>query len=154
MTAKKNSAVAEEIVVPIVPSLRHQLRYVPVPGEVNNNPSMTVPDMSLSVQEILQRYAQGRPLSVSSNLHFTGDDYTPDVRKMDLTELEDMRRQNAERINELQQKLVEAKKSKESKKIRSEIKKELEQELRNDRVKQLDIEDAILEIKEKDNKKS
>lgn len=132
----------------------HQFNYVPQEGEVNTLPSETVPDMSMSVNEILTRFAQGRPLSVSNNLHYTGDDYTPDVRTMDLVELEEMRRANAERINELNKKLEEVDKEKRSKKEKDKLRKEIEQELKAGSVKQLDIEDAILEEKEKHNKKS
>lgn len=132
----------------------HQFNYVPQKGEVNTLPSETVPDMSMSVNEILTRFAQGRPLSVSNNLHYTGDEYTPDVRTMDLVELEEMRRANAERINELNNKLEEVDKEKKSKKEKDKLRKEIEQELKAGSVKQLDIEDAILEEKEKHNNKS
>lgn len=58
-------------------------------GEVNNEPSLTVPDMTMSLREIFQRFASGQPLNVQSNLVYTGDDYYPDVREMDLVEREE-----------------------------------------------------------------
>lgn len=70
------------------------------PGEINNEPSMTVPDQALTPLEILQRFTQGRPVPRSNQLMYTGDNETPDLRSMDLTEIDEMARNTAERIKE------------------------------------------------------
>lgn len=94
----------------------------PTQFEVREFPeSKTVPDMSMSVQEIMMRFASGRPLSFSKNLVYTGDDYTPDLRSMDLSEIDDLRQENMDHIrrlndelNERREKRRQARKKKES----------------------------------------
>lgn len=52
-------------------------------GEVNDEPSMTTPDMALSMGEIMTRFNQGRPLNIRSrNQTFTGDTELPNVAAM------------------------------------------------------------------------
>lgn len=121
--------------------LRTPLNYVPEKGEVNEQPSMTVPDMTMSIGEILTRFAQGRPLSFSTTMHYTGDDYMPDVRSMDITEVEELRERTAARIEELTKQRDEQLRDLDTK--RKEKRKKLDKILEERVVKQLDIEDAI-----------
>lgn len=66
----------------------------PTKGEVNNQPSMTVPDQTMSVQEILKRYAKGLPLDGQKIPIYDGeDDYLPDPRHMDLADRQELREQ-------------------------------------------------------------
>lgn len=51
-----------------------------------NEPSLTEPDLALSVQEIMTRFTQGRSLPEVKNLHFTQDLDVPDIRTLDLVE--------------------------------------------------------------------
>lgn len=83
----------------------------PHTGEVNTLPSMTVPDQSLSVKEILYRFQEGLPLdnirrgeqydepeSAAYSGNFDGDDsfdvHPANALGYDLTELDDMRRES------------------------------------------------------------
>lgn len=83
----------------------------PHTGEVNTLPSMTVPDQSLSVKEILYRFQEGLPLdnirrgeqydepeAASYSGNFDGDDsfdvHPANALGYDLTELDDMRRES------------------------------------------------------------
>lgn len=43
-------------------------------GEVNSSPSVTVPDESLSVKDILQRFVSGQPLDIVRRSAVFGDD--------------------------------------------------------------------------------
>lgn len=43
-------------------------------GEVNSSPSETIPDESLSIKEILQRFVNGMPLDVARRPVVFGDD--------------------------------------------------------------------------------
>lgn len=43
-------------------------------GEVNSSPSVTVPDESLSVKDILQRFVMGQPLDILRRPATFGDD--------------------------------------------------------------------------------
>lgn len=73
---------------------------IPYEGEINNEPSLTVPDQALTPLEILQRFTQGRSVPRSNQLVYTGDHETPDLRSMDLTEIDEMARNTAERIKD------------------------------------------------------
>lgn len=59
-------------------------------GEKNPWPSLTIPDQSMSVMEIMQRYANGIPFEAPSVGFYDEDDPMPDVRKLDLAEIQDM----------------------------------------------------------------
>lgn len=55
-------------------------------------PSLTIPDQSLSIKEILQRYARNQPLHISNfEPIYDGDDNElPDPRTLDLVERQEM----------------------------------------------------------------
>lgn len=75
--------------------------------ESNKKPSKTVPDMSMSIMEIMVRYSQGRPLHYNSNLSYTGDNLYPDVRTMDLVDIDDAYRAVLDRKAALQAEIDE-----------------------------------------------
>lgn len=95
------------------PIIRTSVNYNRLPrlsdGEYTNKPSKTVPDMAMTPEEILLRFRQGKPLTKSNNLVFTGDAFTPEVRKMDLTELFDMKAANEERLQKLHDEIEDKK---------------------------------------------
>lgn len=68
-------------------------------------PSMTVPDMTYSPRDLLIRSSQGLPLTKSRNLLFTEDNYTPDLRTMDLVDIDDLREDNLEHQRSLARKM-------------------------------------------------
>lgn len=107
----KKQAIATTLV-------RHIFSYVEEPGEKNGEPSMTQPDMTMSISEILNRFAAGRPPSFQQNLRYTGEEFRPEMRGMDLVEQNELIKANAARISELetsykekQQKRSEARKN-------------------------------------------
>lgn len=56
-------------------------------GEKNRLPSMTIPDQSMSVKEIMDRYTRGLPIDGQKVPVYTGgDDDMPDPRTLDLAE--------------------------------------------------------------------
>lgn len=64
--------------------LRH-----PDEGEVNLEPSETVPDQALTVQEIMDKYARGLQFDLRSKVPiYEGDDDIPDFKNMDLSEIQ------------------------------------------------------------------
>lgn len=64
-------------------------REIAFPKEVHGKPSLTIPDQSLTIKEILQRYAQGLPLHASAQIPiYHGDNEIPDLQRMDLAERE------------------------------------------------------------------
>lgn len=71
------------------------INYNPLDGrEQNTLPSCTIPDESLSIREIFERYAQGRPLDIVQRTgYYEGDDFDdyddldrPDVDLVDYHE--------------------------------------------------------------------
>jgi hypothetical protein len=58
-------------------------------GEVNNEPSETIPDQSMSIRTLLDRYSRGLPISGERTpICQQGDDFNdmPDPRTLDLAE--------------------------------------------------------------------
>lgn len=77
-----------------------------VKGETFTLPSKTIPDQTLSIQEIMRRYAAGLPLEGEKVPFYDGEEEDlPDVRKMDLAEVQEMREAIADNIQASQQKL-------------------------------------------------
>jgi len=58
--------------------------------ERSNKPSKTIPDQTYTPAEILKRYARGLPMEKLSSHYYSGDIDYPDIRRMDLTEQEDI----------------------------------------------------------------
>lgn len=64
----------------------HEFPYL---GRVITQPSMTVPDQSLTIREIMDRYARGLPLDIKTpqwDENADLDDILPDPRTMDISE--------------------------------------------------------------------
>jgi hypothetical protein len=75
-------------------------------GEVNNEPSQTVPDQSLGLRELLIRYAKGLPLEGQKTPIFEGEDGSEiDVEKLDLAEREELADQAREELKNLSTKI-------------------------------------------------
>lgn len=102
-------------------------------GEVNTLPSMTVPDQSMSIQEIVRRYASGLPLG-GERVPFYMDEDTdlPDLSKMDKIERLETLRELADEYTEKTTKIKNAQKDKAKKEaekqLRDQLRKELEEE--------------------------
>lgn len=79
-----------------------------IPGqEVYTQKSMTVPDMSMTVEEIMQRFQSGRGIAFNQNMSYTGDQWLPDVKKMDFTEVAELAEANLARIKALEAEIAE-----------------------------------------------
>lgn len=69
-------------------------------------PSKTVPDQTMSINEILQRYARGLPIEGAKvPMYDESDDpvYLPDPRTLDLTELQELRQEIVEELKSINQ---------------------------------------------------
>lgn len=56
--------------------------------ELNTQKSETVPDMTMSLSELLQRHTRGQEIPTFEGSY--NDDYIPDIDRLDLTEIEEM----------------------------------------------------------------
>jgi len=68
-----------------------QANYVRPQGEVNNLPSLTVPDMSIPLSVLLDKFTRGQPLPASYNPVYDEDNDLPDPRTLDLVDIQEMR---------------------------------------------------------------
>lgn len=76
-------------------------------------PSQTIPDQSLTVSQIMSRYAQGRPLGGQLNTSYDQkeneeidfDDYLPDLSKMDLADKHEILENAKLQLDEVKKKL-------------------------------------------------
>lgn len=81
----------------------------PDPGIAVSGVSMTVPDQALSIREILQRYTRGMPLGGGRPPVFDEDEeYLPDPRTLDLTEIASIRDEAVQTINKAKAAKAEA----------------------------------------------
>jgi hypothetical protein len=68
--------------------------------ERNDEPSLTIPDQTLSIKQILERYASGQSLEGKTPYYdeSESDEYYPDPRYMDLAEREELSENYREEI--------------------------------------------------------
>lgn len=77
-------------------------------------PSMTVPDQAMTMEEILRRYNSGLSLTSHGNSYegFTMEELLPDLRKMDLADIEKLRKDNDAKLQALREEIVTKEKQK------------------------------------------
>jgi len=76
-------------------------------------PSETVPDQSLTMRQILDRYARGLPLDVKTPIWEDDDEFNPlpDPRTLDLTEKQELLKSAKAELNEIKNKMAEKRKN-------------------------------------------
>lgn len=76
--------------------------------EVNDLPSLTVPDQTMSIRTLLERYARGLPLDglMNNPEYQEGEEYDdmPDPRTLDLSERQEFAEQVRQELAELKSK--------------------------------------------------
>lgn len=75
--------------------------------EVNDEPSMTIPDQTMSITEILRRYASGLPISGEKVPIYHDEEDLPEWKTLDLSEKQELKDQIAEDIRQYQVALQE-----------------------------------------------
>jgi len=82
----------------------------PRKGEINNLPSLTIPDHAMSITEIIRRYASGLPLAGQRIPMYEGEDDILngiDIRTLDLSERMDLIEKVSKELFELKTKTNE-----------------------------------------------
>lgn len=76
-------------------------------GEINNKPSLTVPDQAMTIREIINRTNKGLPVTgVRVPMYNeTEDGIMPDLRNMDISEIYELKKRIQKTEKELRQKL-------------------------------------------------
>lgn len=67
--------------------------YTEQQGEVNTLPSMTIPDQTLSIRSIVDRYTRGLPITGFTPVYEGEDNYIPDPKTLDLVDRHEMAEQ-------------------------------------------------------------
>lgn len=120
------------------PKVRHNWngKEFPTDHEVNDLPSETVPDQSMSVKELLERYARGIPLTDSGRIPiwYTDEELKenreimniPDIEKLDISERYELIEMQKERVQEIKDQL-KAKQAQEKERIIKEAQKRIQE---------------------------
>lgn len=74
--------------------------------EVNTMPHMTIPDQTMSISEIMARYARGLPISGERVPVYNGEEDLPDLDRMDLAERQEALENAREEYVEIQKRLI------------------------------------------------
>jgi hypothetical protein len=72
-------------------------------GELNTQPSKTIPDQTLPMREIMSRFVKGIPVGVKVPV-YNGEELLPDISRMDLVEIQEMKEAIKDEISTLKQK--------------------------------------------------
>lgn len=99
-----------------------------VKGETFPYPSRTVPDQSMTITEIMQRFANGLPVDGQKVAMYEAEEM-PNVEKMDLSEKMDLLRSNQRVINMLKDQEQKAIAKKAHEKLRRQVEDEVKQQL-------------------------
>jgi hypothetical protein len=78
-------------IICVMAKIVSSFNYVPEAGEVNNDPSLTVPGMSLTLKEIVERFVRTGELK-GFDAVWNGEEDFPDISKMDALEKLDYKR--------------------------------------------------------------
>ena len=84
-------------------------------GEVNKQPSMTVPGQTMSVAEMVERYRRGLPIEGNANPIFNGEDALPNLDDLDLADRQELIEQIADQLVDVKQRLAAVAKTKKEK---------------------------------------
>lgn len=95
-------------------------------GEVFTEPSMTVPDQALPLKKILSDYTRGVMPASIRNPEYHGEEYVPDLKSMDLSELADYMQDVRDEMIDLENEQKRRKSEAEKQAIRDEILTEMQ----------------------------
>lgn len=74
--------------------------------EKNNGISLTVPDQTMSIRTILERYSRGLPIGGRTDVYYDEEDEMPDIKSLDLSEIQEMRENAKQTIEKYSRKKV------------------------------------------------
>ena len=117
--------------------IKNTLNYDQFPsiGESNSEPSLTIPDQTLPVRELLVRYAKGLPLDGQKQAIWEGEDGDGiDPRRLDLAERQELEIAARQELAEIEERL----KSKKVEKSTAKLKEEDIQDIQSQDVTTLD----------------
>lgn len=111
--SKKNDIIDQPL--PVVPAEQwptnrllvknqYNKHFFPDYHERNSQPSETVPNQTLSLKTLLDRYGRGLPLTGNAQEpQYYGDEEMPDLNRMDISEIHDLKKQTSEYIRQMRE---------------------------------------------------
>lgn len=84
----------------------YNAKQFPRYAEVNTLPSMTIPDQTMSLKVLLERFARGLKVTGEKFPIYHGEEAFPDLAKMDLSEIHALKKQVDEDVREQQAELM------------------------------------------------
>lgn len=98
-------------------------------GEKNFQPSLTVPDQTMPLRTLIERFTRGLPVTTFKPVYDENGNM-PDPRKMDLAEYNELRKNVIFELEELHKKQLEEKTQEIENQKHIEVKKLVEEELK------------------------
>lgn len=77
-------------------------KFLPKYYEVNTQPSLTIPDQTLTVRQIMEKHRRGLPVDIALHGEYFGDEPQPDMRRLDLSEQHDLLEAAKQKVRETQ----------------------------------------------------
>lgn len=92
-------------------------------GTINNMPSLTVPDQTMSIRTILEKYARGESFNQKVPIYSEddGENMGIDIRRLDISEIAELKKQNDAEIKRMQDELGQKRADKAAKQRDEEI---------------------------------
>lgn len=111
--------IKEETLSSPIPVVRNHFnsRFFMKRWEVNNLPSLTVPDQAMTVQELLARFASGLPLSGGKVPQYDGEEEMTDLDRLDLAERQSILEAAREEIREINERVTKRKQDAQQKRL-------------------------------------
>jgi len=94
-------------------------------GQENNEPSQTIPDQSMTLRELLVRYAKGLPLEGKRIPIWEGEEgFDIDPQTLDLAEIEELKEKAEQELKDIGERIKQEVKEKTKKKTKTEDNKD------------------------------
>lgn len=77
----------------------------PLVGQSFTQPSLTIPDQSMSIETLLEKQNKGLTITTGAGIYY--DHPVIDVRKLDLTDIEQMKRENYDRLSDAKKQVLQ-----------------------------------------------
>lgn len=140
MSKAKKQPVDKETGEVNLPRIRRQrtAHLDEMPTETNTEPSMTVPNMSMTVLQMLDRHRKGMPITGRQGV-FTGDQELPDLDTMDLVDRNDFMDSVAAALVEVKARIAATVKTKEEKEFLEKVDEEVRKRLATVVPKKVDL---------------
>lgn len=108
-------------------------KHFPKNYEVNKLPSKTQTNQSLTIREILDRYAKGMPLDVERKIYFDENETSFDFdsyKRLDISEQQELISLSKQAVKETQDKLFQENKKKRDEAYQAHVKTEVDKRLK------------------------